>query len=1221
MRHSTQTTIAPFEPYPSITDAHFKEKLLKKREFLDNFYDRVEHQSTIVGDMDYNDRWIESCNLPSSKVGGVKTSTKASVNGAPDKSREPKGFRLTSSQRFLKNFMAPGTPYNGLLLFHGTGVGKTCTAVNICENFPNRRVYVISSPTLHANFKQTIVNTSIKPLSSSAQCLGSKYFDSVINREGLVQGHGYGRALEQRIITQINRKLRNKYSFFGTIQFANFVSQMQDAEIVDMFSGGIFVIDEAHQLRNINERATFSALERVLTLTTQTKLILLTATPMFNSYIDIIPLLTLLHKNDGRLNSINVNTIFKHRDPKTGALLDFDEDAMMKLTKGYISYIRGQSPFSFPIRLSPILSGDKNIYDGSWAPKNDIFGAPIPIKWRLDRLWKICPAIESWGICLSTMSSEQKSIYTDYVKNIEFKDAPESGSIQDDDGFVDNDGVDEEGDEMNAIQLDSSRSAVITAHQACNIVFPVGQMRIGKLGFDACFTYDRQSKWWKYRSADIPRFLESGSLPQYSCKIATIVDRLVSASSKGCVSIVYSRWIWSGIMPVALALEHRGFSRYNPHEQSFKSSKQYAIISGDRSLSTIGLDALLKVVRSSKNMNGERISVILMTDRGTEGLDFRFVRELHVMEPWFHMNKIEQVIGRAARTCSHALLPTEDRNVTIYLHGASMSSNQESIDLRFYRIALRKDNDIRKVESCLCVNAIDYEAQYAIETHLNSARMLNMYVDIKTSVGVVLKKYMIGYRDKDVKSTSSPKVFKFTTTTPDISTYDIEKHRDVTADRLMVESFFREHDIGTIDDIIDFLSLRHTVDRESILHILNGPARVLMFDKANDVKMSNRISSSMNKSLSSKHNYFEIVHRTNLYMLKNISVDNKYSIDNNNSILLRVSDHPRNNIDNMDHSLKITSTDVTKFINPKLEGVDNPFAHDKKHESVDIKMKVVEIENKMNLPPEVTHALYPQLIDFVIDRLPHRELITIVTESFLGYQNAKKEPSIIKLIRTSLMNGLMVLKHEQTIVFRSPYKPKDVLCAVPNNKNGSKGSQKFVKCLAGEIPIEILSSTNNISKDGSGFKHEALEFAHADTGLLVIGGFMSRSASLEEPHIFKLVTVNNKNGSVCEATSTFKVGKIIQSIYNMLSLFVANRSSLSKDDEVIIYFITKLFASKFRFNDKHDIFGSIDKKYSSKFKANIVFPTLNKTMCCRLMELVLRRFFPDRFERPLQRKV
>ena len=34
---------------------------------------------------------------------------------------------------FVRNFLSQQTPYNGLLLYHGLGTGKTCSSILVCE--------------------------------------------------------------------------------------------------------------------------------------------------------------------------------------------------------------------------------------------------------------------------------------------------------------------------------------------------------------------------------------------------------------------------------------------------------------------------------------------------------------------------------------------------------------------------------------------------------------------------------------------------------------------------------------------------------------------------------------------------------------------------------------------------------------------------------------------------------------------------------------------------------------------------------------------------------------------------------------------------------------------------------------------------------------------------------------------------------------------------------
>ena len=59
-------------------------------------------------------------------------------------------FKLAPYHIFLKNFICNDTPYNSILIYHGTGTGKTCSAVGIAENFrdiyqlPENRIIILS---------------------------------------------------------------------------------------------------------------------------------------------------------------------------------------------------------------------------------------------------------------------------------------------------------------------------------------------------------------------------------------------------------------------------------------------------------------------------------------------------------------------------------------------------------------------------------------------------------------------------------------------------------------------------------------------------------------------------------------------------------------------------------------------------------------------------------------------------------------------------------------------------------------------------------------------------------------------------------------------------------------------------------------------------------------------------------------------------------------------
>jgi hypothetical protein len=79
------------------------------------------------------------------------------------------------------------------------------------------------------------------------------------------------------------------------------------------------------------------------------------------------------------------------------------------------------------------------------------------------------------------------------------------------------------------------------------------------------------------------------------------------------------------------------------------------------------------------NLRGELAAVLLISRSGAEGLSTRNVRAVHVMEPFWHANRTEQVVGRARRAHSHDELPPEERFVDVYVHMATFSREQASL--------------------------------------------------------------------------------------------------------------------------------------------------------------------------------------------------------------------------------------------------------------------------------------------------------------------------------------------------------------------------------------------------------------------------------------------------------------------------------------------------------------------------------------------------------------
>jgi hypothetical protein len=82
--------------------------------------------------------------------------------------------------------------------------------------------------------------------------------------------------------------------------------------------------------------------------------------------------------------------------------------------------------------------------------------------------------------------------------------------------------------------------------------------------------------------------------------------------------------------------------------------------------------------KSSNNLYGEIIKLMMITSSGAEGINLKNTRFVHIVEPYWHMVRSEQVIGRARRICSHQDLPEELRTVKVFMYISVFSEKQKT---------------------------------------------------------------------------------------------------------------------------------------------------------------------------------------------------------------------------------------------------------------------------------------------------------------------------------------------------------------------------------------------------------------------------------------------------------------------------------------------------------------------------------------------------------------
>jgi len=967
--------------YPSLDDPNFNIKIAQKKEFSDTRYD-----GSIYDVKEY------------AKI--LKTAE----------------YELLPQQAFVRNFLSFQTPYNSLLLFHGLGSGKTCSAIGVCEEMRDylkqmgitKRIIIVASPNVQDNFKLQLFDErklkEVDGIWTMKGCLGNKLLKE-INPTGM---KGLKR---EKVIQQVKNLINASYSFQGYLQFSNEivrkagkVGDSQETKIKNLeneYADRLIVIDEVHNIRISDDNENKNVAKNLMYLVSvvsNLRLLLLSATPMFNSYKEIVWLLNLMNMNDRR-GIVSVSDIFENDGSwkKDNDGKETGKEMLIRKATGYVSYIRGENPYTFPFRVYPDrFAPDHTFHTIDEYPKYQINGRRIPNDRKIEKLsiyLTIVGEYQQMGYnyiidrlrnrgerTITTKKGTQRRVpafsslrsfgYTDlqipieslnivypypgledlvrkitpmeYIDDEEIKvidisptlGKPEKEIIEEIDDVINNgpqssesfkmitnselesepvvtEGI--EADETmfdNVVEADirslkSSSKGSLTKNkkslsqnsliniidyeeepQSLNITetskpskskskstsyssviepsfktlsgktlsgtssfkgslvpkkkitsqdeligehiiegdttsqypsespkifnkshifglteIPTSESSVNKgefKGGDSTSNSSDSGKLYidpkdltgiqglkrimnyvdsktpaskgqfEYRRG-VPQVFNPDEIGKYSSKIKTICDYIYNTETKQVsegIILIYSSYIDAGVIPMALALEEMGFTRYGekakplfktpptptvdvrtmqpPTSKKDFRPARYIMITGDPRISPNN-DADVKAVTNNDNIfkeekdgsiidiSGQMIKVVLISQAGSEGLDFKAIRQVHIMEPWYNVNRIEQIIGRGVRNFSHKDLPFESRNVQIFLYGTILeNTEEEAADLYVYRNSELNAVKIGKVTRLLKQTAVD-----CIINHDQTEFISNNFNDIEENKNII----------------------------------------------------------------------------------------------------------------------------------------------------------------------------------------------------------------------------------------------------------------------------------------------------------------------------------------------------------------------------------------------------------------------------------------------------------------------------------------------------
>lgn len=675
--------------YPNVNDEDIQSKLYEKREF---YYHKMPERPKMKNDEDIMKYRKKVCN--------------------------PTGS--LPHQDLISNFINPNTPYKGLIVYHGTGTGKTFVGITTAEKFKeqfqryNSKAHIIvPGPIIKQKWKKDIIigtgDTYLKQNESlifmNEEDLKKQTMKAEKASQEFYRIHSYKgftkKILGDKIITkQINKKgkivSQKKKSSTGLYE------REFKGERIYSLDNSLLIVDEAQNF--VNDSDNSEALKTIIENSINLKILLLSATPMNNKADEIITLLNYLRPKE---DPIERSKMF---NSKTNYEMDLKPDGIeyfKKMSSGYISHLRGADPLTFAL---------KNEYG-------------VKVKGLMFTKLIQCQ-----------MNKFQLDTYNEVMKKLE----------------LNSDGLDTKQVAVSNFCipiLNENKKNIIGSYGSEGIKEIKNQIKnnydtLNKLiGTQILNEQDSKEEFINYNNETnniTGRILNKKYIKYFSQKFYKILDDIdnnLFKSDKNISSIgfVYSRLVTYGINLFQEILLENGYLEYdeNPtkynikddticyycgiqtknHKKTsshtFKPATFLKLTGQDSDDSNIEqdekVDYVNKVYSNIKNKEGKYIKLLLGSKVLTSGFSLFNVGSVQIIEAPYTLGEVEQIVGRGIRWCSHMDVMNINNmypKVKIFKYVSSLT-NKMSAEEELYSKAEIKYLLIKKVERAMKENAID----------------------------------------------------------------------------------------------------------------------------------------------------------------------------------------------------------------------------------------------------------------------------------------------------------------------------------------------------------------------------------------------------------------------------------------------------------------------------------------------------------------------------------
>jgi superfamily II DNA or RNA helicase len=631
-------------------------------------------------------------------------------------------YSLKPQQKFAGRIFNTYTDNRGILIYHGLGSGKTQTSIIIGEAFKFRsvnnviiegrtesRVFIVVPAALKDQYYTEIIgkmeNGEIKSASGEIVINGNRqYYSSKTLRKGILQKHNEIIALEKKLSeaenpakineltnlikknvneittakTEENSKIIAVYEIITHESFLNKLFKITDKQFVEgeylpllNKPNGLLIIDEIQNLvsaTGVNYRKLLYAL--LYHAHPKFKTVLLTGTPIYDKAFEFGLLMNLLRP---RLKFPDTREQFDKLFINEKMMIN--KETFKQMCSGYISYFKGGNPIAYPYKKTTIMYHQMEEY------QYNLYKDALIDEVKKDK--ESYSRDEEFFI-----KSNEKELNTGIFNNSnQFSNIvfPQTATVVKESNLAKN-RVNEKVKVTHTVltksEIDANLQSIVDFHKNSKLEQNNFELKkILKSVFDSTPPAERDAK-----------ILET--VRKYSAKFSKVAEMILNTI--GSV-FVFSNYVYYGVDPMGLIMSHLGYQEF-PNKGPNGS---YFIWKGEANKYPQLVQQAKKAFNDPKNKDGSLLKIMFGTQTVMEGVDFKNVRQVHILDPWWNDSRMQQIIARAIRLCSHKDLPADQRVVDVFIHISTLGSAEKVFALQIKEVLPGGTKVIRNIKSFL----------------------------------------------------------------------------------------------------------------------------------------------------------------------------------------------------------------------------------------------------------------------------------------------------------------------------------------------------------------------------------------------------------------------------------------------------------------------------------------------------------------------------------------